>query len=283
MAKESSSASETPLRAALIGEFLGTALLILLGDGVVAGDVLLNKTSDKMMITTGWGLAVALAVYLTGRLSGGHINPAVTLALAWRGGFPRSRVLPYWCAQIAGAFVGACVVYADYAEAFLAFERDLHVVRGAMAGGKLVGPAAGAAGVFATYPAFDSVWRNVLSEFLATGVLLLGVRALTDRRNAAPGGYVEPLALGALVWAIGLSLGGLTGYAINPARDLGPRIASALLGWGTAVFQSHGGYFWIPIVAPLAGGVAGTALYDFAIHRRLPPEAAPSPPGALAS
>jgi glycerol uptake facilitator-like aquaporin len=135
--------------------------------------------------------------------------------------------------------------------------------------------------VFATYPVFDSPLRNFLSEFLATAVLLLGVRALTDRRNAAPGGYVEPLALGALVWAIGLSLGGLTGYAINPARDLGPRLASAVMGWGTAVFQSHGGYFWIPIVAPLAGGLAGIFLYDLAIHRHLPPEGEPSPPGEL--
>jgi glycerol uptake facilitator protein len=271
----------TPLRFALMGEFLGTALLILLGDGVVAGDVLLNQTSDRMMITTAWGLAVALAVYVSGRLSGGHINPAVTLALASRGAFPRSRVLPYWGAQLAGAFVGAALVYADYAEAFRAFERREHVIRGAMAGGKLVGAAAGGAGVFATYPAFDTPWRNILSEFLGTAVLLLGVRALTDRRNAAPGGYVEPLALGGLVWAIGLSLGGLTGYAINPARDLGPRLASALLGWGTAVFQSHGSYFWIPIVAPLAGGLAGIFLYDLAIHRHLPPEGEPSPPGEL--
>ena len=229
----------------------------------------------------GWGLAVALAVYLSGRLSGGHVNPAVTLALAARGAFPWSRVLPYWGAQLTGAFVGASLVYVDYAEAFWSFERDHQLIRGAMAGGKLVGPAAGGAGVFATYPAFDTLWRNFLSEFLATAVLLVGVRALTDRRNAAPGGYVEPLALGALVWAIGLSLGGLTGYAINPARDLGPRLASAVLGWGAAVFQSHGVYFWIPIVAPLAGGLAGTYLYDFAIHRHLPPESSPSPPGEL--
>src|SRR5438270_1747917 len=270
-----------PLRPALVGEFLGTALLIVLGNGVVATDVLLNKASDRMMITTAWGLAVALAVYVCGRSSGGHINPAVTLALASRGEFPRSRVLPYWGAQLAGAFVGAALVYADYAEAFRAFERDEHLIRGAMGGGKLLGPAAGGAGVFATYPAFDTTWRNVLSEFLATAVLLVGVRALTDRRNAAPGGYVEPLALGGLVWAIGLSLGGLTGYAINPARDLGPRLASALLGWGPAVFLSHGGYFWIPIVAPLAGGLAGIALYDLAIHRHLPPEDQPSPPGEL--
>jgi MIP family channel proteins len=270
-----------PLRSALFGEFLGTALLILLGDGVVAGDVLLNKASDKMMVTTGWGLAVTLAVYLTGRLSGGHINPAVTLALAWRGAFPRSRVFPYWGAQLAGAFVGALLVYADYAEAFRAFESDHDLIRGAMADGKLIGTAAGGAGVFATFPVFDTPWRNFLSEFLATAVLLLGVRALTDRRNAAPGGYVEPLALGALVWAIGLSLGGLTGYAINPARDFGPRLASALLGWGTSVFRSHGVYFWIPLIAPLAGGLAGSVLYDLAIHRHLPSEGEPSPPGEL--
>jgi glycerol uptake facilitator protein len=282
MAKESNVVSWPPLHAALTGEFLGTLLLIIIGDGVVAGAVLLNKTPDMMMITTAWGLAVAMAVYLCGRLSGGHINPAVTLALAARGVFPRSRVLPYWIAQLAGAFVGALLVYADYAEAFRAFERNEHVIRGVLAGGKLDGPAAGGAGVFATYPVFDSIWRNFLSEFLATAVLLLGVRALTDRRNAAPGGYVEPLALGGLVWAIGLSLGGLTGYAINPARDLGPRLASAVLGWGLAVFQSHSYYFWIPIVAPLTGGLVGSFLYDLAIHRHLPPEGQPTPPGELA-
>jgi glycerol uptake facilitator protein len=281
VANPTTTVTEPHLRAALTGEFLGTALLILLGDGVVAGTVLLGDSVDKMIITTGWGLAVAMAVYLSGRLSGGHVNPAVTLALAARGAFPWSRVLPYWGAQLAGAIVGASLVYVDYADAFLSFERDHQVIRGAMDGGKLVGPAAGGAGVFATYPAFDTLWRNFLSEFFATAVLLLGVRALTDRRNAAPGGYVEPLALGALVWAIGLSLGGLTGYAINPARDLGPRIASAVLGWGTAVFESHSGYFWIPIVAPLAGGLAGVFLYDFAVHRHLPPATSASPAGEL--
>jgi MIP family channel proteins len=281
MGKESSPAAQPPLQAALLGEFLGTALLVLLGDGVVAGVVLVGKAPDRMMITTGWGLAVALAVYLSGRLSGGHINPAVTLALAARGTFPWSRLLPYWGAQLAGAFAAALLVYADYADAFRAFELDEQLIRGAMAGGKLIGTAAGGAGVFATYPVFDTTWRNFLSEFLATSVLLVGVRALTDRRNAAPGGYVEPLALGALVWAIGLSLGGLTGYAINPARDLGPRLASALLGWGTSVFQSHGGYFWIPIIAPLAGGIVGCFLYDLAIHHYLPAEGEPSPPGEL--
>ncbi len=266
----------------MIGEFLGTALLILLGDGVVASVALLDKQGDWIVITTGWGLAVMFGVYLSGRLSGGHLNPAVTLGLASRGELPWGRVGPYWLAQIAGGIVGALLVYLDYAEAFAAFEAENGIVRGAMADGKLVGPWAGGAGVFATFPAFGVPWRNVFSEFLGTAVLMVGVRALTDRRNASPRGYLEPMFIGALVWSIGLSLGGLTGYAINPARDLGPRIVAAVMGWGPAVFVSHGWYFWVPIVGPLAGGVCGTWLYDLAIHRYLPPEEQPSPPGEIA-
>lgn len=281
MAKDPGRPALPPLRAALTGEFLGTALLIVLGCGVVAGEVLMGKPADRLAITTAWGLAVAMGIFVSGRLGGGHLNPAVTLALAGLGKFPRSRVLPYWAAQVAGAFVGALIVYADYAEAFRAFEGREHLTRGAMAAGKLVGEAAGGAGVFANYPTFDVAWRNFLSEFLGTAVLMLGVGALTDSKNAAPGGYVEPLAVGALVWVIGLSLGVPTGYAINPARDLGPRLATAVLGWGPAVFSSHGGYFWIPIVAPLAGGLAGAFLYEFAVHRQLPPKDQPSPPGEL--
>lgn len=271
-----------PLRAALMGEFLGTALLLLLGNGVVASVVLLNKQADWIVITTGWGLAVALGVYVSGRLSGGHLNPAVTLALWSRGDFPTGRILPYWGAQLAGAFAGATLVFLDYAPAFADFEAENSIVRGAMADGMLAGPAAGGAGVFATYPAFPGLPGNLFSEFLGTAALLLGVRALTDRRNAAPGGFVEPLAIGALVWAIGLSLGGLTGYAINPARDLGPRLVAAVFGWGSAAFASHDWYFWVPLVGPLAGGVAGIWLYDVAIHRHLPPRDEPSPPGQIA-
>ena len=271
------------LRSALIGEFLGTALLILLGDGVVASVVLLNKQADWIVITTGWALAVTLAIYVSGRLSGGHLNPAVTLALVARGEVPWSRLLPYWGAQMAGAFVGALVVYADYSAAFAAFEQLHEIHRGALVDGNLAGPHAGGAGVFATYPAFDGLMGNVLSEFLGTAVLLFGVGAVTDRRNASPGANLEPVLIGCIIWAIGLSLGGLTGYAINPARDFGPRLASALMGWGTGVFRSHGGYFLVPLLAPLAGGVCGTLLYDLAIHRRLPPPGEPSPPGEVAS
>jgi len=272
-----------PLRHALLGEFLGTALLILLGDGVVASVVLLDKEANWIVITTGWALAVALGVYVSGRLSGGHLNPAVTLALTSRGEFPAARVIPYWSAQLAGAFLAAMLLYADYAEAFRAFERKNEITRGVLVDGKLPDPAAGGAGVFATFPAFDDPARNVLSEFLGTAVLLLAVRALTDRRNASPHRALTPLLVGVVVWSIGLSLGGLTGYAINPARDLGPRLAAAVLGWGPAVFQSHGWYFWIPIVGPLAGAICGAWLYDLTIGRNLPPEDEPGPPGRTAS
>jgi MIP family channel proteins len=265
----------------LIGEFLGTALLILLGDGVVASVVLLKKQADWIVITTGWGLAVTLAIYVSGRLGGGHLNPAVTLALAVRGEVPWSRLLPYWGAQVAGAFVGALLVYADYSAAFAAFEHLNAIERGAMIHGKLAGPDAGGAGVFATYPAFDGLVGALFSEFLGTAALLFGARAISDRRNASPGANLEPVLIGCVVWAIGLSLGGLTGYAINPARDFGPRLASAMLGWGSSVFRSHGGYFWVPLVAPLVGGTCGALLYDLAIHPQLPRPEEPSPPGRL--
>jgi glycerol uptake facilitator protein len=273
--------SEPPLRSILIGEFLGTLLLVLLGDGVVASVALLEKQADWIVITTGWGLAVTLAIYVSGRLSGGHLNPAVTLALAVRGDVGWSRVAPYWAAQVAGAFCGAALVYADYAAAFVAFEQTHHLVRGTLVNGKLAGPFAGGAGVFATYPTLDGLSGNLFSEFLGTAVLIFAVRAVSDQRNASPRMNLEPILVGTVVWAIGLSLGGLTGYAINPARDLGPRLASAFFGWGMSVFHSHGNYFWIPIVAPLVGGVVGGLLYDFAIHRRLPPIEEPSPPGRL--
>jgi glycerol uptake facilitator protein len=265
-----------PLRPALFGEFLGTALLVLLGDGVVASVALLNKEADWIVITTGWGLAVTLGVYISGRLSGGHLNPAVTLALASRGDFPGRRVVPYWGAQLLGAYIGALLVYFDYAEAFADFERRHNVIRG-----MIEGPFAGGAGVFCTFPAYGNLVRNVFSEFLGTAVLLLCVRALGDPRNVAVPRWLAPALTGAVVWSIGLSLGGLTGYAINPARDLGPRLAALVLGWGPGVFTSHGCYFWVPIAAPLAGGLAGAWLYDLAIAPNLPPAEEPGPVGRM--
>jgi MIP family channel proteins len=253
----------------MVAEFLGTMILIILGDGVVGSAVLLGKQGGWIVITTGWALAVTFGVYISGRVSGGHLNPAVTLALAVRRGFPWDRVGPYWVAQIAGAFAGAVVVYVAYFHAFRAFELAEGITRGGLGDGKLTGAAAGGAGVFATYPAFDSLRHNLFSEFLGTLLLLLAVFALTDPRNQSPGSNLTPLLIGFVVWSVGLSLGGLTGYAINPARDFGPRLASAFLGWGPAVFQSHGYYFWVPIFAPLAGGISGGLIYDLAIRTSL--------------
>jgi len=270
------------LAPALVAEFLGTALLVLLGDGVAASVFLMGKQADWIVITTGWGLAVTLGVYVTGRVSGGHLNPAVTLALATRGDFPAARIVPYWIAQVFGAMLGAALVYTDYASAFLDFEKTYGITRGAMEAGKLAGKAAGGAGIFSTFPAYDNLFGNLFSEVLGTAVLLLGIRAVTDRKNAAPGRGFEPVLVGAIVWVIGLSLGGLTGYAINPARDFGPRVVAWLCGWGSSVFESHSYYFWIPIAGPLIGGVLGIWIYDRIIGPSLPPETEPAPAGTVA-
>jgi glycerol uptake facilitator protein len=228
-----------------MAELVGTALLILLGDGVVAG-VALNKSkaqnSGWMVVTTGWALAVAMAVYVSGRISGGHLNPAVTLALAATGKFAWSGVPKYLAAQLLGAFIGAVLVWLAY----LAHWRETD------------DPAA-KLGVFSTIPAIRRLPLNLLTEIIGTFVLTFGVLAISANAAVAPSG-LGPLLVGFLVWAIGLSLGAPTGYAINPARDLGPRLAHALLpipGKG----GSDWGYAWVPIVGPVVGGVLGALAY----------------------
>jgi glycerol uptake facilitator protein len=226
-------------------EVVGTALLILLGDGVVAG-ALLSKSkaqnSGWIVITTGWALAVAIPVYAVGSISGAHINPAITLALAVTGKFPWSRVPGYIAAQMLGALIGAVLVWLAYLAHWPATE-DPSL--------KLM--------VFSTVPAIRRAPMNLLTEIIGTFALVFGVMALGSYQPANTSG-LTPLLVGFLVWAIGLSLGGPTGYAINPARDLAPRIAHALLpiaGKGA----SDWGYAWVPIVGPLVGGVAGALAY----------------------
>ena len=226
-----------------LAEFLGTALLILLGDGVVAGVVLKdtkNENSGWIVITIGWALAVMFAVYAVGRISGAHLNPAVTVALAATGQFDWASVPAYICAQVSGAMLGATLVWVHYLP---------HWERTSDPGAKLA--------VFCTAPAIRHTTGNFISEFLGTFVLLFGLSALGANRFAEG---LNPLVVGALVLAIGHSLGGTTGYAINPARDLGPRIAHALLpipGKG----DSDWDYAWIPVVAPVLGGVCGAIAY----------------------
>ena len=226
-------------------ELVGTALLVLLGDGVVAG-VLLNKSkaekSGWLVITTGWGLAVALAVYTVGRISGAHINPAVTLSLATVGKLAWTQVPAYLGGQVIGAFIGAVLVWLAYLPHWSVTEDQTL---------KLA--------VFSTAPAIRSTPANFVTEVIGTCVLVFGVLALGA--NKAPNDTgLTPLLVGFLVWAIGLSLGGPTGYAINPARDLVPRLAHAVLpiaGKG----GSDWGYAWVPVAGPIVGGVIGGVAY----------------------
>lgn len=227
-----------------IAECVGTALLILLGDGVVAGVLLKDSKSENsgwIVITIGWALAVTFGVYVAGHVSGAHLNPAVTLALAINGKFDWAEVPLYLAGQMLGAFLGACLVYLHYLP---------HWGRSTDQGAKLA--------VFCTAPAVRHTMGNLLSEFIGTFILLFGLSALGANEFAEG---LNPLLVGALVLAIGLSLGGTTGYAINPARDLGPRLAHALLpipGKG----GSDWAYAWIPVVAPIAGGICGVLVFQ---------------------
>jgi len=240
-----------------LAEAIGTMMLVLLGDGVVA-NVVLSRTKGQnsgwIVITMGWGVAVALAVYAVGRVSGAHLNPAVTIALAAIGSFTWAQVPGYIAAQLLGAFAGAVLVWLAYLP---------HWGETNDAAAKL--------GVFCTGPAIRHGVGNVVSEVIGTAVLLFGILAIAaDAQSLAKPGQIDlsvvfssglqPMLVGVLVFGIGLSLGGPTGYAINPARDLGPRLAHALLpipGKG----PSDLGYSWIPVIAPIAGGLAGAGLY----------------------
>jgi glycerol uptake facilitator protein len=222
-------------------EVIGTALLILLGDGVVAA-VLLGKSkaenSGWIVIVFGWAMAVAMAVYAVGRFDGAHLNPAVTFGLAVIGVTKWGDVPIYLAGEFVGAFIGACLVYAHYSHHFKETEDP---------GLKLA--------VFSTGPAIRNYGLNFISEFIGTFVLVFGVLAIGGNKGPGVSG-LTPLLVGLLVFAIGLSLGGPTGYAINPARDLGPRIAHFLLpipGKGSSDWS----YAWIPVVAPIAGGIVG--------------------------
>ena len=226
-----------------LAELTGTMLLILLGDGVVAGTLLRGSKSEGagwIVVTIGWALAVTFAVYAAGPISGGHLNPAVTVALAVVGEFAWDRVPIYVVAQFLGAFLGACLVWLHYLP---------HWKPTADPGLKLA--------VFCTAPAIRDTPANFFSEALGSFVLLFGLTALGAHQFAEGMG---PLAVGALVLAIGLSLGATTGYAINPARDLGPRLAHQLLpiaGKGGSDWR----YAWIPVVAPVVGGVLGAVAH----------------------
>jgi glycerol uptake facilitator protein len=228
-----------------LAEVIGTAILIILGDGVVA-NVLLSKNKGQnsgwIVITTGWALAVAVAVYAVGWISGAHINPAVTIGLAAIGQFSWAQVPGYVVAQMIGGFLGGVIVWLAYLP---------HWGETADADLKL--------GVFCTAPAIRNVFANILCEIIGTFVLVLGVLTITHPNNDLTGGFA-PLLVGFLVWGIGISLGGPTGYAINPARDLGPRLAHFVLPI-PGKRDADWGYAWIPVVAPIIGGILGAFFF----------------------
>lgn len=230
-----------------IGELLGTLVLVLLGDGVVAAVCLKNTKAEGsgwIAITLGWGLAVAVPVYMVGFLSGAHLNPAVTIALALTGAFPWGHVLPYIVAQMLGAMLGATLVYLHYYPHWQETKDSATIL-----------------GCFSTAPAIRHTWSNFLGEAIGTAVLVMTVMSLGPNKLSAGFG---PLIVGLVVMAVGFGLGGTTGYAINPARDLGPRLIHALLPIPNKG-ESDWSYAWIPVVAPILGGSLGAVLYQFVL------------------
>jgi glycerol uptake facilitator protein len=271
----------------LLSEFLGTFVLIAFGTGVVAmavaglpqsgrGDGIVSN-SDWLLITFGWGMAVVFGIYVAGGISGAHINPAVTVAFAAFRGFPWAKVPGYIIAQVLGAIAGAALVYLNYKDAIGAFEESAGIERD---GGL------GSVGIFVTGPAgyFGDYSGPVISEITGTAFLLVFVFAVVDLMNVPPKANLGPLIIGLAVFAIGMSFGANSGYAINPARDFGPRVLTWLEGWGSAAFPGDIGgditaYWWVPIVAPLVGALIGAAIYDFFINHVLRARMAPETAG----
>lgn len=231
-----------------IGELLGTFILVLLGDGVVSACIM-NKTkaqnSGWIAIVLGWGIAVTVAVYISGFMSGAHLNPAVTLAMAAIGSLPWSQVVTYLVAQFLGAMLGALVLYLHYYP---------HWKETKDAGTILA--------CFSTGPAIRHTWSNLFGEALGTAVLVITVMAIGPNKVAAGFG---PIIVGFVVMAVGFSLGATTGYAINPARDLGPRIMHSLLPIPNKG-DSDWSYAWIPVLGPILGGVAGALIYQVILN-----------------
>ena len=253
---------EKSLIGELLAELIGTFVLMMFGTGVVAmvtlfgsgpaGEVVKGGYTN---ITLAWGLAVTMGIYIAGKISGAHLNPAVTVALAVYRDFPWRKVIPYTVAQVAGAFLAAALVYWNYLPAFQAFDPEM----------------VKSAGVFTTFPAFPGVpFAGLLDQTIGTALLLMMILAITDERNQPPGANLGALMVGLVVVAIGMSFGGMHGYAINPARDFGPRLFTVVAGFKNNGLTDGDKIFWIPIVGPMLGGILGAAAYDFGIRRFLP-------------
>lgn len=249
------------LVAELSAEFLGTLVLILFGNGVVAMVVLFGTGVPGEIvhggftnITIAWGLGVTMGIYVAGRISGAHLNPAVTVSLAIFRDFPWRKVLPYALAQTAGAFAAAAIVYWNYRPAFLKADPLLDRT----------------AGIFTTFPRFPQLpYAGFLDQVIGTALLLMLIFAIADERNQ-PSANLSPILIGLVVVGIGMAFGGLHGYAINPARDFGPRLFTVVAGFRNNGLTDGSYVFWVPIAGPLLGGIIGSAAYDLGIRRFLP-------------
>jgi glycerol uptake facilitator protein len=242
----------------LMAGFAGTFILILFGVGVVA-QVVAGGIGNHDSIAWAWGLGVVFGVYVAGKISGAHLNPAVTVTLAAFEGFSWRKVLPYCGAQLAGAFVAALLVRWNYTEVLAKFDPG-HTIK--------------SQGVFSTLPGNGSApvseWGALRDQIIGTAILLFLIFAVTNVRATPPMANLAPLIIGLIVVGIGMAWGTAAGYAINPARDLGPRLASFFTGYGTAFRDQYGNfYFWVPIVGPLIGGLVGGGLYRLLVGNYL--------------
>ncbi len=261
----------------LLAEFLGTLIIIAFGDGVVAVAVagltesgrtlvIFQGAGGWLLITWGWALAVTLAVYVTGGVSGAHLNPAVSFAMAIKGDFPWRKLIPFWIAQVVGAFVGAAIVYLDYFHAINAWNIAHHVVSRASSAGLTT------YSIFATFPAgyFNgNMFWPFLDQIIGTFFLVIFILGIGDSKNLGVQSNMGPFMVGMAVAAIGMSYGVNAGYAINPARDFGPRLFSWFAGWGSNAFPGPSGYWWVPIIGPLIGGAIAPFIYKWFISRFL--------------
>ena len=261
-----SNPSTPTLRGQCIAEFLGTALLIFFGTGCVAALKLGGAELGLWEISVIWGIGVSMGVYLAAGVSGAHLNPAVSIALWLFGTFERNKVPAYILAQTAGAFCAAALVYGLYSSLFFDFEQAQQMTRGSIASLEL-------ASVFSTYPHPSlSICQAFLVEVVITAILLGMIMALTDDGNGLPRGPLAPLLIGLLIAVIGGAMGPLTGFAMNPARDFGPKLMTYFAGWGEVAFT--GGrdipYFLVPLIAPVIGACLGAAGYKALICKHLP-------------
>ncbi len=253
------------LRGELIAEVIAMVIIITLGDSAAAMITLYDPSPYATAywgVCIAWGLAVTLAIYVTGAVSGTHANPAVTLALAVFRGFPKEKVLPYWIAQVIGGFIGAALVLQLYHPVIDAYNAAHGLTRAT----------GGAAGVFFTHPGPHVLPMHAFwDEVILTAILLLGIFAITDEYNtSAPMANSGALMIGFLVATIGACDGYLEAWALNPARDFGPRLLAWVTGWDASALPGPDNYWWIPIAAPLLGGVVGAGLYQLLIKPYLP-------------